>query len=75
MKWFGRLFCLVVAVGGFAAAHAARSGRKAAIPPVPTVSVTVPTLPVPTVTTPTLPVPSVPTPTVPVRCPRRPHRR
>jgi len=66
MKWFGRLFCLVAAVGGFAAAHLLAQDGKAAIPPVPTVSVTVPTLPVPTVTTPTLPVPSVPTPTVPV---------
>ena len=66
MKWFGRLFCLVAAVGGFAAAHLLAQEGKAAIPPVPTVSVTAPTLPVPTVTTPTLPVPSVPAPTVPV---------
>lgn len=74
MKWFGRLFCLVVAVGGFAAAHLLAQEGNAAIPPVPTVSVTVPTLPVPvpTVTTPTLPVPSVPTPTVPVPVPSTP---
>ncbi len=72
MKWFGRLFCLVAAVGGFAAAHLLAQEGKAAIPPVPTVSVTVPTLPVPTVTTPTLPVPSVPTPTVPIPVPSTP---
>ena len=64
MKWFGRLLCLVVAAGGFAAAHLLAQEGSAAVP-VPTVSVTAPTLPVPTVTTPTLPVPSVPTPTVP----------
>lgn len=72
MKWFGRLFCLVAAVGGFAAAHLLAQEGKAAIPPVPTVSVTAPTLPVPTVTTPTLPVPSVPTPTVPIPVPSTP---
>ena len=72
MKWFGRLFCLVAAVGGFAAAHLLAQDGKAAIPTVPTVSVTVPTLPVPTVTTPTLPVPSVPTPTVPIPVPSTP---
>ena len=71
MKWFGRLFCLVAAVGGFAAAHLLAQEGKAAVP-VPTVSVTVPTLPVPTVTTPTLPVPSVPTPTVPIPVPSTP---
>ncbi len=48
MKWFGRLFCLVAAVGGFAAAHLLAQEGKAAVP-VPTVSVTVPTVPVPTV--------------------------
>ena len=42
MKWFGRLFCLVVAVGGFAAAHLLAQEGNAAVP-VPTVSVTVPT--------------------------------
>lgn len=72
MKWFGRLSCLVAAVGGFAAAHLLAQEGKAAIPPVPTVSVTAPTLPVPTVTTPTLPVPSVPTPTVPIPVPSTP---
>ena len=72
MKWFGRLLCLIVAVGGFAAAHLLAQEGKAAIPPVPTVSVTAPTLPVPTVTTPTLPVPSVPTPTVPIPVPSTP---
>jgi len=71
MKWFGRLFCLVAAVGGFAAAHLLAQEGKAAVP-VPTVSVTAPTLPVPTVTTPTLPVPSVPTPTVPIPVPSTP---
>ena len=68
MKWFGRLFCLIVAASGFAAAHLLAQEGNAAVP-VPTVSLTVPTLPVPTVTTPTLPVPSVPTPTVSVPVP------
>jgi hypothetical protein len=72
MKWFARLFCLVAAVGGFAAAHLLAQDGRAAIPPVPTVSVTAPTLPVPTATTPTLPVPSVPAPTVPVPVPSTP---
>lgn len=68
MKWFGRLFCLIVAASGFAAAHLLAQEGNAAVP-VPTVSLTVPTLPVPTLTTPTLPVPSVPTPTVSVPVP------
>ena len=72
MKWLRRLFCLVAAVGGFAAAHLLAQEGKAAIPPVPTVSVTVPSLPVPTVTTPTLPVPTVTTPTTPVPVPSTP---
>ena len=69
MKWFGRLFGLIVAIGGFATAHVLVQTGSAAVPPVPTVSVTVPSVSVPTVTTPTVPtvpVPSVPTPTVPV---------
>jgi len=72
MKWFGRLFCLVVAVSGFAVAQLLAQEGNAAVPTLPTVSVTVPTVPVPTVTTPTLPVPSVPTPTVPIPVPSTP---
>jgi hypothetical protein len=60
----GRLALLIVAIGGFAAAHALVQAGNAMEVPVPTV--TVPSLPVPTTTTPTLPVPSPPTPTVSV---------
>jgi outer membrane biosynthesis protein TonB len=77
MTWFGRLLGLIVALGGFAAAHVLVQTSSAQVPPVPTVSVTVPTLPVPTVPVPpppttTVPVPTLPAPTVPVPVPPAP---
>ena len=71
MTRFGRLLCLLVALGGFAAAHVLVQTGSAMQLPVPTVSVPVPPVPlppvpVPPVPVPTVPVPPVPTPTVPV---------
>lgn len=77
MTWLGRLLGLIVALGGFAAAHVLVQTSSAQVPPVPTVSVTVPTVSVPTLPVPpppttTVPVPSAPTPTVPVPVPTVP---
>jgi hypothetical protein len=80
MKRLGRLFGVVLALGGFVAAHVLVQVGNAQVPPLPTVTVTtavpvptvtapVPVPPSPTVTTPTVPVPTpppTPTPTVTV---------
>ena len=79
MNRFGRLLGLIVAIGGFAAAHVLVQVGNAQVPPLPTVSVTTP-VPVPTVTSPVPapPPPTVTVPTVPVPAPPPPtptHRR
>ena len=73
MNRFGRLLGLIVAIGGFAAAHVLVQVGNAQVPPLPTVSVTTP-VPVPTVTSPVPapPLPTVTVPTVPVPAPPPP---
>ena len=73
MNRLGRLLGVIVAIGGFAAAHVLVQVGNAQVPPLPTVSVTTP-VPVPTVTSPVPapPPPTVTVPTVPVPAPPPP---
>jgi hypothetical protein len=73
MKRLERLIGVIVALGGFAAAHVLVQVGNAQVPPLPTVTATT-AVPVPTVTAP-VPVPPTPTvtsPTVPVPAPPPP---
>jgi len=73
MKRLGRLMGVLVALGGFVAAHVLVQVGNAQVPPLPTVTVTT-AVPVPTVTAPVPvpPTPTVTTPTVPVPAPPPP---
>ena len=63
MTRLGRLLGLIVALGGFAAAHVvAQAGQAQQLPTLTAPTLTTPTLTTPTLTTPTVSVPTVPAP-------------